>query len=115
MLTNPRAKTRWIRFAGYSAAVMVLLALACEAPTPAHAVGPTVDGVVSAGPSSPIFILDGNRMPAGQGMGRLDPSSIDRIEVLKGAAAVKQYGEDGRAGVIEIYTKQGSWSARAPR
>ena len=37
----------------------------------------------------------------------LDPASIDRIEVLPGAAAAALYGDGASNGVILIYTKQG--------
>ncbi len=35
----------------------------------------------------------------------LDPDNIDRIEVVKGAAAVESHGERAEQGVIQIYTK----------
>jgi len=34
---------------------------------------------------------------------KLDPKDIDRINVLKGEAAIKKYGENGKNGVLEIY------------
>ncbi|MBI4420637.1 MAG: TonB-dependent receptor plug domain-containing protein [Gemmatimonadetes bacterium] len=37
----------------------------------------------------------------------IDPGSIDRIEVLPGAAAAAMYGEGASNGVILIYTKKG--------
>jgi len=37
----------------------------------------------------------------------LDPSDIDRIEVIKGAAATTLYGTEAAAGVIQIFTKRG--------
>lgn len=47
----------------------------------------------------------------------INPADIDRIEVLKGAAATTLYGTEAAAGVIQIFTKQGSagaaqWTAR---
>jgi TonB-dependent starch-binding outer membrane protein SusC len=46
----------------------------------------------------------------------IDPASIERIEVLKGAAAATLYGTEASGGVIQIFTKRGSagetrWSA----
>ncbi len=38
----------------------------------------------------------------------LNPDDIDRIEVIKGAAAVGLHGEGAEGGVIQIYTKQAS-------
>jgi TonB-linked SusC/RagA family outer membrane protein len=38
----------------------------------------------------------------------INPESIERIEVLKGAAAATLYGSEASAGVIQIFTKRGS-------
>ncbi|MDX1745600.1 MAG: TonB-dependent receptor, partial [Halobacteriales archaeon] len=43
----------------------------------------------------------------------IDPNSIERIEVLKGAAAATLYGTEASNGVIQIFTKRGR--AGAPR
>ena len=40
-----------------------------------------------------------------------DPASIERIEVLKGAAAATLYGSEASNGVIQIFTKRGSVGA----
>ena len=37
----------------------------------------------------------------------LEPDAIDRIEVLKGPAAQKLYGDEAAAGVIQIFTEDG--------
>ncbi len=37
----------------------------------------------------------------------INPDDIDRIEVVKGAAAATLYGTDAAAGVIQIFTKRG--------
>jgi TonB-dependent SusC/RagA subfamily outer membrane receptor len=37
----------------------------------------------------------------------LDPDDIERIEVIKGAAATTLYGTEAAAGVIQIFTKRG--------
>ena len=47
--------------------------------------------------------------------GDIDPSNIERIEVIKGPAATTLYGTDAASGVIQIFTKRGtpgraSWS-----
>jgi len=47
----------------------------------------------------------------------INPDDIDRIEVVKGAAAATLYGTDAAAGVIQIFTKRGvqgapKWQAR---
>jgi TonB-dependent starch-binding outer membrane protein SusC len=38
----------------------------------------------------------------------LNPEDIDRVEVIKGAAATTLYGTDASAGVIQIFTKRGA-------
>ena len=54
-----------------------------------------------------LVFVDGKRMPAGTTLDSLDPKRIVRIEVVKGQAAVGIYGEEGRAGVINIFTRDG--------
>jgi len=67
--------------------------------------------------NEPVFFLDGVRMSSGGAMTSrvddLDPNTIDRIEVLKGAAAATLYGTEASNGVIQIFTKKGS--SRLPR
>ena len=67
--------------------------------------------------NNPIIYIDGVRMDnGGSGFGgtataRLDdihPTSIERIEVLKGAAAATLYGTEASNGVIQIFTKKGA-------
>ena len=72
--------------------------------------------------NEPIVFVDGVRVDGGGGFGgsvsaggsaspsRLDdinPESIDRIEVLKGAAAATLYGTEASNGVIQVFTKNG--------
>lgn len=91
-------------------------------------------GAVSVSQSNqPIIYIDGVRMRSGSyarnqqassGAGRgnnvtasplndINPSDIDRIEVIKGSAASTLYGTEAAAGVIQIFTKRGS--SGAPR
>ncbi len=78
--------------------------------------------------NEPIVYVDGVRVDTYQGFGpnvgsggsgtpsRLDdinPDAIERIEILKGAAAATLYGTEASNGVIQIFTKKGS--AGAPR
>lgn len=42
----------------------------------------------------------------------INPADIERIEVIKGAAAATLYGTEASAGVIQIFTKKGSRAAR---
>lgn len=74
--------------------------------------------------NEPIIYVDGIRVDrsavdANNGQGnpsRLDdipPESIERVEILKGAAAATLYGTEASNGVIQVFTKRGS--AGAPR
>ncbi|GAA5522719.1 SusC/RagA family TonB-linked outer membrane protein [Aliifodinibius salicampi] len=75
--------------------------------------------------NEPIVLIDGVRVDRGGGFGgsvsaggsaspsRLDdlnPEAIDRVEVLKGAAAATLYGTEASNGVIQVFTKKGSVS-----
>ena len=91
-------------------------------------------GTVSVSQSNqPLIYVDGVRVksdaykknvPPGDFSGRsgnvtasplsdIDPGDIDRIEVIKGAAATTLYGTEASAGVIQIFTKRGQ--SGAPR
>jgi TonB-linked SusC/RagA family outer membrane protein len=79
--------------------------------------------------NEPIVYVDGVRIDNGGGFGAgfvgtggggrpsrlddIDPSTIEKIEVLKGAAAATLYGTEASNGVLLITTKKGS--AGAPR
>lgn len=52
----------------------------------------------------PLIYIDGVRV-VGAYVENLDPDRIERIEVIKGGAAVKIYGEKATHGVIQIFTK----------
>jgi TonB-dependent SusC/RagA subfamily outer membrane receptor len=64
----------------------------------------------------PMFIVNGVRIEkcdAATGidplhLSEVDPSVIDKVEVLKGAAAAKEYGPGATDGVIMITTKKGA-------
>ncbi|MBX2820930.1 MAG: SusC/RagA family TonB-linked outer membrane protein [Rhodothermaceae bacterium] len=70
--------------------------------------------------NEPIVYIDGVRANSGASIGglnpggsssRLDdlnPEAIERVEILKGAAAATLYGTEASNGVIQIFTKQGS-------
>ena len=76
--------------------------------------------------NEPIVFVDGIRINSGGGFGDntgaggggvpsrlddIDPASIDRVEVLKGAAAATLYGTEASNGVIQIFTKRGTSGA----
>ena len=67
--------------------------------------------------NEPIIFVDGMRINSngsssgGSSISRLDdidPATIERIEILKGAAAATLYGTEASNGVIQIFTKRGT-------
>ncbi len=54
----------------------------------------------------PLFYLDGNEIPEEE-MRKIDPQTIEAINVLQGKSATGKYGEKGGNGVIEITLKSG--------
>lgn len=57
------------------------------------------------GSSRPLYVVDG--VPVGTDANFLNPSDIERIEVLKDASATAIYGSAGANGVIMVTTKKG--------
>ncbi len=75
-------------------------------------------GVNTLGSTNPLILLDGvpitthttNSGTQFSGVSRLsdiDFSDIERVEVVKGAAAAGLYGAQGANGVIQLFTRQG--------
>ena len=54
----------------------------------------------------PLVIIDGKEADSTTALDDLDPSNIDKMEVLKGEKAVEKYGEKAKNGVILITTKK---------
>ncbi|OWP65020.1 hypothetical protein CDA63_01285 [Hymenobacter amundsenii] len=66
-----------------------------------------VRGISSmSGPNEPLFLLDGLPLADSEVLMTILPTSVDRIEILKGGAAAI-YGSQGAGGVIAVYTKRG--------
>ncbi len=78
------------------------------------------------GNAEPLYVIDGvivdnssnELVTVGSGgiqnrLVDINPNDIERIEVIKGAAAAAIYGSQASNGVVQIFTKQGS--AGAPR
>ena len=61
-----------------------------------------VRGATATG--SPLILIDGRRATKAE-MDALQPSGIISVEVLKGEAAVREYGEAAKDGVIKVTTK----------
>lgn len=63
------------------------------------------------GEAAPVIFVDGERVEGGVGaLDDLRPDEIESIEVIKGPAAVEDFGEEGRDGVIRITTKAAAGS-----
>lgn len=114
-------------------ATITMALLACETPTPPQGADNTasVPSLGTASPEgaetaatvvqpvvrirsdnlsdepAPLIIVDGVIMDPASGfkLEDLNPDSIDRIEVLKGASAVELHGERAAGGIINIYMK----------
>lgn len=56
--------------------------------------------------SSPMILVDGVQMGA-TNLNSIDLNTIDRVEVVQGAAAATIYGAQGANGVIQLFTKRG--------
>ena len=54
--------------------------------------------------ASPLYVIDGKIKDKNFDTSSVSPSSIAKINVLKGETATKKYGKDGANGVIEITT-----------
>lgn len=69
-----------------------------------------IRGVSSpAGRNDPLIVVDGTparELHAGAALASLNPSDVERIEVLKDAASTAFYGMRGANGVIVITTRQ---------
>ncbi len=67
-----------------------------------------ISSINNAQSNEPLFVIDG--MPirgGGSSIGDINPSDIETMSVLKGAAASALYGQEGANGVIIITTKSG--------
>jgi TonB-linked SusC/RagA family outer membrane protein len=63
-----------------------------------------VDGVIVDNSASSLIDMGGN---ATNRIADFDPEEIERIEVVKGAAAAALYGSRANNGVVQIFTKRG--------
>jgi len=58
------------------------------------------------GRQDPLFIVDG--VLTQFGLADIAPEDVERIEIIKGAAASSLYGSNGANGVVQVFTKRGS-------
>ena len=72
-----------------------------------------VDGVRLSTNRVPPANLEDGRGPrvSGMSLNDINPQDIERIEIIKGAAATTLYGTEASAGVIQIFTKKGQEGA----
>lgn len=57
------------------------------------------------GRQDPLFIVDG--VISRFGLADMAPEDVERVEIVKGAAASSLYGSDAANGVVQIFTKRG--------
>jgi TonB-dependent SusC/RagA subfamily outer membrane receptor len=66
-----------------------------------------VDGVIIDNGSSQLADLGGRANPQNR-LADLNPADIDRVEIIRGAAAAALYGSRANNGVVQIFTKRGN-------
>lgn len=67
-------------------------------------------GINDLAGTGPMILVDGVEVSGG--LTGLDLSTVERVEVVKGAAAGTLYGAQGANGVIQIFTRKGSRSKK---
>ena len=80
--------------------------IAANSGAPGSSATVRVRGITSLGNNEPLWVIDGVIVDAG-GIGYLNQSDIESVEVLKDAASQAIYGARSAAGVILITTKKG--------
>ena len=73
---------------------------------PGAAMVVNIRGAGTTGNSNPLYVVDG--VIVDNGISYLDPSIIERIDILKDAAAASIYGARAANGVILVTTKRGA-------
>lgn len=95
----------------FSLPLLALATLACSDRTltgaEAEAAYAAASASVEVVPEERLVFVNDRPLAAGERLDQLDPTHIERIEVLKGEAALRLYGKDARNGVIRIYTAAG--------
>ncbi len=121
MIVNNVSGTKPLMTLAMLAMCALLVVAACESPPPTGvqsdlgevtdvsqqtAAAPEASQMIDISPSEgepPLVYVDGIRIASG--LSDLDTESIDRIEVIKGAAAEAMFGAEAANGVIQISTK----------
>jgi TonB family protein len=68
-------------------------------------------GVVSPNEPRPLVIIDGIEKDIE--INKIDPESIESVNIIKDKAAVEKYGEKAKNGAIEVHTKAATSTASA--
>ena len=55
---------------------------------------------------NPLYIVDGKEIYDSDNLNKIDPNTIEKMEVFKGEKAIMRYGEKGKKGVIVITLKK---------
>ncbi len=78
-----------------------------ENQTTLSSVDTAIEVKISDTAAHPLFVIDGEKMGR-KGLKELElnPNEIASINVLKDQTASKKYGEEGKYGVVEIFTKK---------
>ena len=77
------------------------------APTEPPATRIRISGsVISDADPEPLIYVDGIRVGGRGYIDNLDPSAIERIEIIKGEAAMALFGREAAGGVIQIFLKE---------
>jgi outer membrane receptor protein involved in Fe transport len=60
-----------------------------------------------------MMFVDGHRVSSHSDLDHLDARTIRRVEIVKGPAAVRLYGDEAKRGVVLIYTVSDSAGVQA--
>ena len=75
----------------------------------------SIRGATSFGANEVKTYIDGVEVADFDKVATIDPSTIDRIEVLRGPEGSTIYGSDASGGVMQIFTKKGTFNTPNPR
>jgi iron complex outermembrane receptor protein len=75
----------------------------------------SVRGASSIEGSSAMKVFVDGVEAASSTIAPVDPTTIDRIEVIRGPQAATIYGADAAGGVVQIFTKRGDFTSEGPQ
>ncbi|MBW2961024.1 M56 family metallopeptidase [Mesonia aestuariivivens] len=62
---------------------------------------------------APLYIIDGKKADDENVISKINPDTIEKMNILKDKNAIEKYGEEGKYGVVEIFLKNEATSAHA--